>query len=94
MAHYVGLDIRLEHAAVCIMYQEGTILQYLSESGLSFKRIGMETCPLSQWIFVGLVKAVFAVICVEIRHLKASTSHKFDHIEKMTFLSRIGVSFS
>lgn len=94
MANYVGLDIGLENTAVCIMDQEGTILQeamvpsdpdtiiqHLSESGLSFKRIGMEACPLSQWIFDGLVKAGFAAICVEIRHLKAAMSamtHKSD----------------
>jgi len=95
VANYVGLDIGLEHTAVCIMDQEGTILQeamvptdpdaitmYLSEIGLSFKRIGMEACPLSQWLFDGLVKAGFPAICVEIRHLKAAMSamtHKSDH---------------
>ena len=94
MTSYVGLDIGLEHTAVCIMGQEGKILQeamvptdpdsiikYLSESGLSFKRIGMEACPLSQWLFDGLVKAGFPAICVEIRHLKAAMSamtHKSD----------------
>ncbi|MGI9449367.1 MAG: hypothetical protein ACR2QH_01725 [Geminicoccaceae bacterium] len=59
----------MEYTAVCIMDQEGKILQevmvpsdpdaitqHLSESGLSFKRIGMEACPLSQRIFNGLVK--------------------------------------
>ena len=94
MTNYVGLDIGMEHTAVCIMDQEGKILQetmvpsdpdaiiqYLSESGLSSKRIGMEACPLSQWIFDGLVKAGFPAICVEIRHLKAAMSamtHKSD----------------
>ncbi|MGI9451844.1 MAG: IS110 family transposase [Geminicoccaceae bacterium] len=94
MANYVGLDIGLESTAVCIMDQEGEILQesmvpsdpdaivqHLSEAGLTFKRIGMEACPLSQWLFDGLVKAGFPAVCVEIRHLKAAMSamtHKSD----------------
>ena len=62
VSNYVGLDIGMESTAVYIMDPEGKILQqamvltepdaiikYLSESGLSFKRIGMEACPLSQW---------------------------------------------
>lgn len=92
--NYAGLDIGLELTAVCVMDQEGKILheamvpsdpaslsQYLEETGLSFKRIGMEACPLSQWLFDGLVKAGFPAICVEIRHLKAAMSamtHKSD----------------
>jgi transposase len=94
MANYAGLDIGLEYTAVCIMDQEGKILhetmvpsdpdalsQYLRDTGLSFKRIGMEACPLSQWLFDGLVKAGFPAICIEIRHLKAAMSamtHKSD----------------
>lgn len=94
MANYAGLDIGLEYTAVCIMDQDGkilqeamvpsdpdTLIQCLSKTSLSFKRIGMEACPLSQWIFDGLVKAGFPAICVEIRHLKAAMSamtHKSD----------------
>ena len=94
MSYYAGLDIGLELTAVCIMDQEGKILheamvpsdpeslsQYLRETGLLFKRIGMEACPLSQWLFDGLVNAGFPAICIEIRHLKAAMSamtHKSD----------------
>jgi transposase len=94
MANYAGLDIGLEYTAVCIMDQEGEIrreamvpshpealIQHLSETGLSIKRIGMEACPLSQWLFDGLVKAGFPAICIEIRYLKAAMSamtHKSD----------------
>ena len=82
LANYAGLDIGLEYTAVCIMDQDGkilqeamvpsdpdTLIQFLSESGISLKRIGMEACPLSQWLFDGLVKAGFPAICIEIRHL-------------------------
>lgn len=94
MANYAGLDIGLEYTAVCIMDQEGKILHetmvpsdpdalshYLRDTGLSLKRIGMEACPLSQWLFDGLVKAGLPAICIEIRHLKAAMSamtHKSD----------------
>lgn len=94
VANYAGLDIGLELTAVCVMDQEGTILheamvasdpaslsQYLAKTGLTFKRVGMEACPLSQWLFDGLVEDGFPAICVEIRHLKAAMSamtHKSD----------------
>jgi transposase len=94
LSYFAGLDIGLEYTAVCIMDQEGEILheamvpsdpdslsQYLRETGLLFKRIGMEACPLSQWLFDGLVNGGFPAICVEIRHLKAAMSamtHKSD----------------
>lgn len=94
VSYFAGMDIGLEYTAVCIMDQEGEILheamvpsdpdslsQYLRETGLLFKRIGMEACPLSQWLFDGLVNAGFPAICVEIRHLKAAMSamtHKSD----------------
>ena len=57
--NYAGLDIGLELTAVCVMDQEGKILheamvpsdptslsQCLEETGLSFKRVGMEACPI------------------------------------------------
>ncbi|MCB1835621.1 MAG: transposase, partial [Geminicoccaceae bacterium] len=95
MSNYAGLDIRLEQTAVCIMDQEGTILrdamvtndpdalsEFLIGTGFPLHRIGMEACPLSQWLFNGLVKAGLPAICIEIRHLKAAMSamtHKSDH---------------
>ena len=58
VANYAGLDIGLELTAVCVMDQEGEILheamvpsdpdslsQDLKNTGLSFKRIGMEPAP-------------------------------------------------
>lgn len=94
MANYAGLDIGLEQTAVCIMDQEGKILreamvasepdalsEFLIETKLPLRRIGMEACPLSQWLFDGLVKAGLPAICIEIRHLKAAMSamtHKSD----------------
>lgn len=97
MSCFAGLAIGLANTAVCLMDQEGEIqheamvptdpgslAQYLGESGLSFKRIGMEACPLSQWLFDGLVNEGFPAICVEIRHLQAAMSamtHKSDRNE-------------
>ncbi len=94
VSYFAGLDIGLEYTAVCIMDKEGETLheamvpsdpdslrQYLDKTGLSFKRVGMEACPLSQWLFDGLVNAGFPAICIEIRHLKAAMSamtHKSD----------------
>ena len=94
VSNFAGLDIGLDYTTVCIMDREGEILheamvpsdpdslsQHLRETGLLFKRIGMEACPLSQWLFDGLVNGGFPAICIEIRHLKAAMSamtHKSD----------------
>jgi len=94
MTYYAGLDIGMEQTAVCIMDESGKIVhetkvpsdpealsQYLIDTELSFIRVGLEACPLSQWLFNGLVAAGLPAICIEIRHLKAAMSamtHKTD----------------
>src|SRR5262245_59555506 len=38
---------------------------------ISFKRVGLEAGPLSQWLYSVLAEAGFPVICVETRHMRA-----------------------
>jgi transposase len=87
MKHYAGLDVSLNETSVCIVDETGAyvgeakvasdpaaLANYLQSSGLSFGRVGLEACPLSQWLYSGLAAAGFPVVCVEVRRVKAALS--------------------
>lgn len=84
MDHFAGLDVSVKETSVCIVDDTGRIvreakvasepealLQVLSNLSYSFKRIGLEAGPLSQWLFSGLAEAGLPVVCVETRHMQA-----------------------
>jgi transposase len=84
MDHFAGLDVSVKETSVCIVDESGRIvreakvssepealLQVLRSASYSFKRIGLEAGPLSQWLFSGLAEAGLPVICVETRHMRA-----------------------
>ena len=43
----------------------------LGNPACQFKRIGLESGPLSQWLYSALAEAGLPVICVETRHMRA-----------------------
>jgi transposase len=84
MKYYAGLDVSVKETSVCIVDESGNICRekkvishpddlvaILSDAAFNFERIGLEAGPLSQWLFEGLAKAGFAVLCIETRHTKA-----------------------
>lgn len=81
MKLFVGLDISLNKTAICIMDDGGKTA--FAGTGLSdpedlvakigkwrddIELIGLEACPLSEWIYGGLVEAGYEVRCLETRH--------------------------
>lgn len=81
MTLFVGLDISLNKTAVCIMDDtgkavfEGNVLsdpddlvRKLASWQDDIALIGLEACPLSEWIYGGLVRAGFDARCLETRH--------------------------
>jgi transposase len=87
MEYYAGLDISLEATSICIVNESGLIVcerkaasdpdaidQTLRETGGTFKRIGLEAGPLSQWLYDGLRAQGWPALCVDPRHMKASLS--------------------
>lgn len=81
MALFVGLDISLNKTAVCVMDEdgqavfEGNALSDPEDLCVRIGRwrgeialIGLEACPLSEWIYSGLVAAGYDVRCLETRH--------------------------
>jgi transposase len=84
MDHFAGLDVSVKETSVCIVDDTGRVvreakvasepealLQVLRKASYSFKRIGLEAGPLSQWLFSALAEAGLPVICVETRHMRA-----------------------
>jgi transposase len=84
MIAYVGLDLSLEATAVCMIDEQGKVLKERSVesspeavaslmvgSGFEIARVGLEACPLSEWIYQGLAERGFNVVCIETRRLKA-----------------------
>ena len=84
MDHFAGLDVSVKETSVCILDDAGKIvkevkvasepqalLKVLGNPIYSFKRIGLEAGPLSQWLFSALAEAELPVICVETRHMQA-----------------------
>jgi transposase len=84
MEHFAGLDVSVNETSVCIVDETGRIvreakvasepealLPVLRNRSYSFKRIGLEAGPLSQWLYSALGEANLPVICVETRHMRA-----------------------
>ena len=84
MIGYVGLDVSLETTAVCVIDERGEVLRertvesspravagFLTEGEAEIVRIGLEACPLSEWIYHGLAERGLPVVCIETRRLKA-----------------------
>jgi len=87
MDYFVGLDVSLETANVCIVDQDGSlrleqkvdaepqeIVELLKRFGRPLKRIGLEAGPTSSWLLSELRAAGYPVFCLECRHVKAGLS--------------------
>lgn len=87
MEHYAGLDVSVKETSVCVIDGAGkttretkvateptAILAILADEAFTFKRIGLEAGPLSQWLYSALAEAGLPVTCVETRHMKAALS--------------------
>ena len=83
-----GLDVSVAETSLCVVDADGKVIRETKmptepeaiiaalvaacTTGASWKRIGLEAGPLSQWLFSALVEAGYPAICVETRHMKAA----------------------
>jgi transposase len=85
MKYYGSLDVSLNSTAVCVVNQDGAIIQegdvasepaaidqWLKKTGLPIERIGLEAGGLSSWLSQELLALGWNVICIETRHAKAA----------------------
>jgi transposase len=84
MDYFAGLDVSVKETSICIVDDTGRIvreakvasepdalLEVLKNPTYSFKRIGLEAGPLSQWLYSAFAEVHLPVICVETRHMRA-----------------------
>jgi transposase len=87
MELFVGLDVSVKTTSICVMDAAGTIIRegkaesspeaisaFLAAADRRYVRVGLEAGPLCQWLYAGLAKAGFPVICIETRHAQAVLS--------------------
>jgi transposase len=81
MRKVVGLDISLQKTAVCVLDRDGQLVwqgKIDSEPAPLIEKlkiwqdeidlVGLEACPLSEWLHANLTAAGFKAVCVEVRH--------------------------
>ena len=83
MKHYAGLDVSQQTTSICIVDEEGTIVaerkvatcpDAIATMLEPFKlaRAGLETGPLSVWLWNGLKARGIPIICMDARHANAA----------------------
>ena len=84
---YVGLDISLSTASVCVVDKDGSVLcesvvaaevadiaKFLEVLPAAPVRVGLEAGPFSEWITAGLIERGFTALSLECRQVKAALS--------------------
>ncbi len=85
MALFVGLDISLHSISICIVDGNGKLIwegkvasepvplvKALAPYRRKIKLVGLEACPLSEWLHGALRECRFEAVCIEVRH-----AHRF-----------------
>jgi transposase len=89
MALFVGLDVSLKMTSICIVEADGSVeweckaesepvalLKALSKWRKKIKLIGIEACPLSEWLYGALVESGLPTVCIETRHAQRFLSSR------------------
>jgi transposase len=89
MALFVGLDVSLKTTSICIVEASGKIvweskapsepvplIKALAPWRKKIKLIGIEACPLSEWLYGALVECKLETICIETRHTQRFLSSR------------------
>jgi transposase len=88
--YYIGVDVSTKESALCIMDGNGKIVRetklptdpeiiarFIAATGLAIERIGLESgCPAA-WLFAGLQRYGWPVICIDARHTAAALQAVF-----------------
>jgi len=94
MGYFAGLDIGLERTAICVVDDEGRriaeaqvptepepLIAWLRGRAEAYERVGLEACPLSDWLYDELAAAGLPVVCLEThqpRTTLVAMTHKTD----------------
>ena len=89
MELFVGLDVSLNSVSICIVTADGVaqwqgkslsepaaLITALSPYRNEIKLIGIEACPLSEWLYGALIESGFPTVCIETRHAQRFMSSR------------------
>jgi transposase len=89
MALYVGLDVSLKTTSICVIGADGSaiwegkaeseptsIVKALIRWRREIALVGIEACPLSEWLYGALVESGFEIVCIETRHAQRFLSSR------------------
>jgi hypothetical protein len=79
MALYVGLDVSLKTTAVWEGKAESEpvpLVEALTRWRAKIALVGIEACPLSEWLYGALVESEFHTVCIETRHAQRFLSSR------------------
>ena len=95
MKEYVGLDVSMEATSVCVMdaageiiwegkvaSEPGELVRVLHERAPAVERVGLETGPLSTWLWHALRDAKVPVVCLDARHAQAALSMRINKTDR------------
>lgn len=89
MALFVGLDVSLRMTSICVVEADGSVVWEgkaesepvalsgaLSKWRKKIKLVGIEACPLSEWLYGALFENEFKMVCIETRHAQRFLSSR------------------
>lgn len=95
MEQYVGLDVSMEETSMCVMDSTGSVvwegkvastppalLRLVHRHAPQAARVGLETGPLSTWLWHALRAAGVPVVCVDARHAQAALSMRINKTDR------------
>jgi transposase len=88
--YYIGIDVSTKESALCILDCKGKIVRetklptdpeiiarFIAATGLAIERIGLEAGCTAAWLFAGLQRHGWPVICIDARHAAAALQAGF-----------------
>ena len=88
--YYIGIDVSTKESALCILDGNGKIVRetklptdpeiiarFFADTGLAIERIGLESGCTAAWLFAGLQRHGWPVICIDARHAAAALQAGF-----------------
>jgi transposase len=89
MALYVGLDVSLKTTSICVIDADGTsvwegkaesepvpLIKALSRWQAKIALVGIEACPLSEWLYGAIIESGLRVVSIETRHAQRFLSSR------------------
>lgn len=89
MALYVGLDVSLKTTSICVVEGDGSVVWEgkaeseplaLTSALVRWRDVialvGIEACPLSEWLYGALVECGLHTVCIETRHAERFLSSR------------------